>query len=60
MGEVKFRVTIHESEEDYFRNEFSRNSNPKGFKDTKWKRNYYGMVRLEVSIILKAPIDYPI
>jgi glutamine amidotransferase/cyclase len=38
-------VTIVESEENDFRREFHRNGNCKGFKDTKWKSNYYGMVR---------------
>ena len=33
-------VTVLESEEDDFKSEFARNSNPKGFKDTKWKSNY--------------------
>jgi len=28
-------VTIHESEEDDFKSEFARNSNPKGFNDTR-------------------------
>jgi len=33
-----------ESEEDDFRSEFHRNGNRKGFNDTKWKRNYSGVV----------------
>ena len=37
-------MTIHESEEVDFRSEFHRNSSPKGFKDTKWKHDYLGVV----------------
>ena len=44
-------MTIHESEEDDFRSEFHGNRNRKGFKDTKWKNNYYGMVRTKSLII---------
>jgi hypothetical protein len=43
-------VTIHESEEDVFRSECHRNRNRKGFNDTKWKSNYYGMARTKVWI----------
>jgi len=52
MGEVKYRVTMHESEEDGFRSEFHRNSKPKGFKDTKWKRHYPEVVRTKLSMQL--------
>jgi hypothetical protein len=38
-------VTILESEEDDFKSEFARNSNPKGFNDTRSKRNYSEGVR---------------
>jgi len=48
MGEVKFGWPIVESEEDDFRSEFHGNGNRWGFKDTKWKSNYYGMVRASV------------
>jgi len=50
-SERKNRVTIVESEEDDFRSEFDRNHDQKGFKDTKWKSNYYGMVRTKSLII---------
>jgi len=35
--ELPMGVTIHEIEEDDFRSEFYRNSNHKGFKDSKSK-----------------------
>jgi len=31
---------MHESEKDYFKSQFHRNSNRKGFNDTKLKRHY--------------------
>jgi len=46
--EVSHGVTIVESEEDDFRSEFHRNSNPKGFKDTRSKHKYYEVVRTQV------------
>ena len=47
---VAHGVTILLSEEDDLMSEFARNRDRKGFKDTKWKSNYYEMARTKALI----------